>query len=295
VISVTPLSLVTSPWLAGIKFVRSYAYLSYPFYNFTELFKAFFYLNNRDKWSYGRHLLVPEFVWKRLLSKVFQGVIAQSIRTGNRVSRKDNKRIRVHPILPGIDKNIWFPDSRKHRVSEETIFLYTGSPKRIRGFNLILDAFSMLSREKIKLRILARGADQSEVEKIKLRLKQRGLLRHTQVIGGWMSPGQLRQHISNADAVLLPFILVPSELPVTVMEVIACGTPPIVSDIDGLPEAVGDCGMVVPQADAKQLAKAIVKFHKDSRIGEQFRSHCLERYNSMDSWEDTAKKWVKGF
>jgi glycosyltransferase involved in cell wall biosynthesis len=198
-------------------------------------------------------------------------------------------------IPPGIDKTIWFPGDKKKQTSDETIFLYTGSPKRIRGFNQILDAFSMLSREKIKLKILARGADAPEVEKIQLRLKKRGILDHTQLIGGWMSSGQLRQHISNADAVLLPFILVPSELPVTVMEVIACGTPPIVSDIDGLPEAVGDCGMVVPQADTKQLADAIARFHKDRRIREQFRSHCLERYSAMDSWEDTAKKWVKVF
>lgn len=44
----------------------------------------------------------------------------------------------------------------------------------------------------------------------------------------------------------------------TALEALACGIPAIVTDSGGLPEVIGDAGVVVPRADARALADAMV-------------------------------------
>lgn len=295
VISVSPLNLVTSRWFSALDTIKSFAFISYPFYNFSEISKAFFYLNQNDRWSYGRHLLVPQIFWRHKFSKFFIGAFCQSERTGRRINEMKNGKNKIHCILPGVDKAAWYPGKKQQSNSKETVFLYAGSPKRIRGFNLIIDAFSRSSSQKMKLKVLARGAEVKDIAKINDYLQRRKLKGEVEVIGGWMSAEDLRQQIVDADAVLLPFILVPSELPVTVMQAIACGTPVIVSDIDGLPEIAQNCGIVVHQADVDHLAKAINMFHADCLLREKLRLHCLKKYNSMLSWDEVARKWLTIF
>ena len=85
--------------------------------------------------------------------------------------------------------------------------------------------------------------------------------------------------------------MVPSELPVTIMEVISCGTPAVVTDIDGLAEAVGGAGIVIPHADSYSLADAILKIHQNKELFSNLKKACLDRRKKMLSWESVAKKW----
>ena len=75
------------------------------------------------------------------------------------------------------------------------------------------------------------------------------------------------------------------------MEVIACGRPVIVSDINGLPEAGQDCGLVVNQADADDLAAAMASFCTDkTMMMKKFRLDY--RRNRMLSWDKVAEIWL---
>jgi glycosyltransferase involved in cell wall biosynthesis len=74
------------------------------------------------------------------------------------------------------------------------------------------------------------------------------------------------------------------------MEVIACGRPVIVSDIDGLPEAGKNCSLVVEQADVDSLAAAMQRFCEDSPpLMKTFRFN--ERRKDMLSWDSVAQRW----
>jgi len=293
IISVTPFSLFTSQWYPKIKKIKLYAFVSYPLYNITEIKRALPYLTWGEKLSYGRNLLVPARVWGRKFDDLFDGIFCQSERTGKRIKKQVLSKKSVHVIPPGIDKDLWNGIIYlKKKVDERTVFLYTGGIGKIRGLPIILDAFSKICRPDMKLKILVRGAENPEIREIKEKVMRRQISGNVAVTGGWLEKDDLKKEIKKASAVLLPFILVPSELPVTVMEVISCGIPVIVSDIDGLPDAVGNAGIVVKQADVNSLADAMMRIYLKKDSLEQFAANCLRRCENMHSWDAVAKQWL---
>jgi glycosyltransferase involved in cell wall biosynthesis len=225
------------------------------------------------------------------LKRFFIGAFCQSKRTGSRIVRQEDNSLSVFPIPPGIDMDRWFPATEGNTRGSPCSFLYTGSPAAIRGFRLVLDAFQKIVPADARLKILARGGNSETYQRILQQVESRQLQDKVTISVGWTSPADLRQAIWDADAVLLPFVLVPSELPVTVMEVIACGRPVIVSDINGLPEAGKDCGLVVNQADVDGLAAAMASFCTNrDQLMKTFRLGY--RRNRMLSWDKVAERWL---
>jgi len=76
------------------------------------------------------------------------------------------------------------------------------------------------------------------------------------------------------------FVSVPSSdsVPVTLQEAMACGVPPIVSDLPAVKEFVQDGvnGYVIPIRDADTLAKAIIETLESKNMSKKFINHNLE-------------------
>lgn len=78
-------------------------------------------------------------------------------------------------------------------------------------------------------------------------------------------------------------------LPRAVIEAMAYGTPPVVSDVGGMPELVvdGDCGYVVSRGDAESLAEAICKLARNQEgarlMGERARERIRERFHTTQT------------
>jgi glycosyltransferase involved in cell wall biosynthesis len=288
VTTVTPLSLVANSWYASIKNIRKIAFFSYSFYTSSEILKSMKYLSLRDKFEFGRQALIPSSVSLKMLKKNFDCAICQSSRTKKRIENLLNN-FSVYKIDPGIDLNIWKFNDKSH--NNDTKLLYAGSPLKIRGFWNILEAFSSIERNDITLKILARGAKQREMDKIMRYLATNEMCSRVSVVGGWSDSSSLRNEMCTADLLLLPFVIVPSELPVTLMESIASGTPVLVSDIDGLPDAVGNAGVVTPHADIASLRKAILDFHRDRSKRGALQVACMKKREKMKTWKYVGKIW----
>ena len=293
VVSVTPLSLTTTKWYKVLKSYRSYAYLSYPFYTANEIRKAFKYLNFQERISYGRHVLIPSKFWAGSMIRYFNGVICQSKQTGKIINKHTRFQIPVYSISPGIDHQVWNSKIKSVKSNKESVFLYVGRASKIRGFDLMLDALKLIGDKKISIRILARGADRNTVREIENKIQIRKLQNRVDVKGGWMEIDEFKNELQSAIAVIIPFVLVPSELPVSVMEAVACGTPVIVSDIDGLAEAAGTAGIVVPQCDVYALSCAISKLYTDKVLINRLKTGCYAEKRKMLSWNLTYKLWQK--
>ncbi len=292
IVSVTPLSLVSSGWYRCLKNIRSYAFFSYPLYKPREVLAALPYLGKAGLWSYGRHLPLSRGFWQGRLRSCFTGAFCQSHRTAERIGLTASPPFEINIVPPGIDIDKWVSPHPSFTKAADTAFLYMGSPLGIRGFPLVVEAFQKCNFSDAKLAVLARGADAAIIRKIAGKVK-RAFRDRVRIIGGWMTQRELRKQLQTAGVTLLPFVLVPSELPVTVMETIACGTPAIVSNIDGLPEAVGNAGIVVPPADSEALASAMKRVHDDTGLLRDLSAACKERTKRFLSWESVAGKWLR--
>ena len=290
VLPITPLSVVSQGWLGTISDCDVFAYISYPFYTLSEIARAYPWLKGKDKWIYARHLMVPSMLWAKRIRSGFSGVFCQSDSTAERLRMKVGGRTPVHCMLPGIDRDIWFCD-RFHQVGRPYM-LFVGSPYAIRGFDVLLSALQKMRGEPaFRLKILARGADSGVISGIKETARSMSIDHCVDISGGWMDVGEFRRQISNAVAVVLPFVLVPSEIPVSVMEAIACGTPVITTNIDGLPSTIADAGILVAHADPDALSDVIRNLWNDSDLQGDLRSRCQIRAREFPSWDDVSLQW----
>ncbi len=88
--------------------------------------------------------------------------------------------------------------------------------------------------------------------------------------------------MSGCDAVLIPSIVDESGLgregfPLTALEAMAVGTPVVGYDHGGLPELVGDCGVLVPPGDRAGLRDAILEVVGDEGLRSRLASCGPER------------------
>jgi glycosyltransferase involved in cell wall biosynthesis len=287
----TPLNIVTASWLDGMT-CRCIGYASYPFYNTYELARAVRCLAWSEVRQYLRHLLVPRSLWLRYMHRRLHTLVAQSATSGKRLENLLEGKPPTRCIPPGIDLSDWPCSSGERRAGRSVVkLLYLGAASRIRGFDLALRAIVLADDHRIHLKVLARGADPSVVAGIRADVHRYGLDGRVEVEGDLVDRQRLVSEIQEADAVLQPFILVPSELPVTAMEVIACGTPVIGSAIDGLPSTIGPAGTIIKQGSADALAKAIKCLANDASVLVQWREGCRQQRSAMYGWDAVTDQW----
>ena len=88
------------------------------------------------------------------------------------------------------------------------------------------------------------------------RQEQHGLQGHIEITG-WASGAEVRQHIEESRALVLPSFA--EGLPVVIMEALALGRPALTTYIAGIPELVEPeaCGWLVPAGSVDALVEAM--------------------------------------
>jgi glycosyltransferase involved in cell wall biosynthesis len=171
--------------------------------------------------------------------------------------------------------------------------LYLGAASELRGFFQFLDAAVLLAREHpdAVFRALLRGATDRQMDEIVRGSIPASLRERFTFLGGWLEPRSLRAEISKAHAVVLPFVLVPAELPLSVMEALACGTPVITTNLAGLPNVVGSCGLVVEPGDTRGLFSAMRVLQEDKRTLSAIERRCRTYSEAPRGWLDAVVEW----
>ncbi len=119
---------------------------------------------------------------------------------------------------------------------------------------LFPDAVEPLSDEfpNLKIVLIGDGETRQEVER---KIAAKGLQRHFELLG-WCSNEEVRAHLADARAMLLPSFA--EGLPVSIMEAFALGKPVISTYIAGIPELVdSSCGWIIPAGDVAALTSAL--------------------------------------
>ncbi|PQJ35064.1 hypothetical protein BSZ35_11080 [Salinibacter sp. 10B] len=124
-------------------------------------------------------------------------------------------------------------------VSEKRadLAIYVLSRLRKRGFD-------------ITLTICGDGPERDALEQ---RVEEGGV-RDAVKFTGWTEPADLAEYYRTSELLLVPSSS--ETFGVAALEAIASGCPVVASETGGLPEAVGDCGLVVPPDDPEALTDA---------------------------------------
>jgi glycosyltransferase involved in cell wall biosynthesis len=159
---------------------------------------------------------------------------------------------------PGVDFKVFCPGDRKvarrELQLEDEDFVGCCARRLVprMGIDVLLDAWQAAFGRSHNARLLIAG-DGEQYEHLQQEIGERGLA-HSVSLLGRVSDEVLLQMYRAADVNVVPTIAVEG-FGLIVLEAAACGTPSVVTDAGGLPEAVAGLGdLVVPASDVGALA-----------------------------------------
>lgn len=140
-----------------------------------------------------------------------------------------------------------------------------------KGWRVLVEAFGLLPEE-YKLAVAGDGPDREAL---------RDALPDRVYDVGLMPKDELWSFHAALDALAVPSLTTPrwkEQLGQTVLDGLAMGIPVVASASGGLPDALGDAGILVPERDAGALAEAIRRLRDDPALRERLAETCRERF-----------------
>lgn len=194
---------------------------------------------------------------------------------------------KLRVIYNGIDTDIFSPSPKVERLKNRLLAIRSGNTP-VKGLTYLLEALSLLQkRHNLELTVVGKGADDSTIQKLVADL---GIKDKVKFIGE-VDTSELVHQYRLASIVVVPSTYEGFGLPAA--EAMACGAPVVATTAGGLPEVVGDAGILVPPADVKALVEAISALMDDpdkrKRLSEIGRQRILQEFN----WRNTAKRTVE--
>jgi glycosyltransferase involved in cell wall biosynthesis len=210
----------------------------------------------------------------------------------------------IQVIPPGVDER-WSEFDRQKIAAvrsswgfdkEALVLLYYGSLSELRGLSTLLQALvrARHTLSNLKLVILSRRRPNEWVREDRAlnRLLQNHCLQpHVKVISGFLEPDALVSNVADADIITLPFELLPSDAPLSILEVLALGKPIVTTRVACLPELVSSGeGYLAEPGDPNSLSEAIERAAARHLVGPGKILSYPER-NVARSWQEMGMEW----
>jgi glycosyltransferase involved in cell wall biosynthesis len=184
---------------------------------------------------------------------------------------------------------------------EDYLVTYFGSPAPVRGVFTLVEAASRVAAERSRLRLLIlsrRWGDewQAQSKRLAAALAQPPLRDRSHFVDGYLSAHQLVNWVAASDAVCLPFELVPSDVPLSVLEAMALGQLVVTTPVACIPELVGrDRGCLVPAGSVQALAGRIRALLDGAEPVDRFRENGRAYVESQRKRSDMGDALMRVF
>ncbi|MDS0280787.1 glycosyltransferase family 4 protein [Haloarcula onubensis] len=175
----------------------------------------------------------------------------------------------------------------------DPIVLYFTSPLTLRGTDTLVKAFAkVVASTDATLVVLARqdGGGLSEEEQYLTELaSDLGVRDSFVLLPKNLTPEGVKAHLRASDVVALPYKIVISGIPISILETMAVGRPVVTTRTDGLPELVGDRSQIVEPNDVDSLAATLEARLADAdEVGRRNR----ERISDHPTWDEARDDFV---
>jgi len=194
------------------------------------------------------------------------------------------KRDNITLIPVGVNMND-FKHVPTRIPKKNKVLLFMGRFDRIKGVDLLIKAFSLLSDTEIVLCLA--GIDYGCESEIRDMVIDIGLDSRVKYLGQ-LSQDEKLEVLTQADLFMMPSRY--EMWGIAFMEALACGTPIIMTDTCEASKMLpAECGMVVPFND-RSLADAIQQAFK-ARLPDTYRDY-RHKWVSQYSWDKIAKRTI---
>jgi glycosyltransferase involved in cell wall biosynthesis len=195
----------------------------------------------------------------------------------------DPARVRVVPL--GVDAGFGPPSVPR---TPGRIVAMASADAPMKGIATLLEAYAKLrtEREQLELLLVSKPRPGGATERIIDRL---AIADHVRFVHG-LGDAQLVEVMGSAEVACVPSLYEGFSLPTA--ELMACGTPLVVSDAGGIPEVVGPdglCADLVPPGEVDALAGALARLLDDPERRERYGAAGRARVADLFSWRAAAE------
>jgi glycosyltransferase involved in cell wall biosynthesis len=242
--------------------------------------------------------LAPRRLLRRfeLKNNQIHSLVVQTQTTGQQLRQERLWSKPITVIKPGVDE-VWRQpverDETRARLGyghTDKVVVYFGSPAPLRGLHTLIQGFEMAYRADAALKLLIlsrRRVDEllNEETGLKRLLSRPQVSDAVQIVSGYLEQEQMVKYVVAGDIVALPFELVPSDAPLSVLEAQALGKPVVTTRVACLPElAAGGVNCLAQPADPVSLAVALTQAKALAGVQN------LSGLNSR-SWPQMGEEW----
>jgi len=188
---------------------------------------------------------------------------------------------KIQVVHCGVDEE--FLTQAATPVPETQQLVCVGRLSEQKGHLLLLEAIAPLAAAGIPFKLVLVGDGELRPQ-VEAAIAQYGLQSCVEMTG-WASSAEVRQHIVNSRALVLPSFA--EGLPVVLMEALALARPVVSTYVAGIPELVepGRSGWLVPPGSVEELTAALREVLQAdpktlSAMGEQGRSRVVQQHNA---------------
>lgn len=244
--------------------------------------------------------------WGKIMASCCERFVVLSEENRNKMIKMGIDERRIHLVTAGCDPFAQqfkstdiesLSNGIKINSGRKKVVLYMGWPTKVRGIDLLLNAFALTARqsEMLHLKILARGDGTKDHKRLHRLVDKHPLRDKITIIRGFLSKEDVLQHIAGCDFGVLPFIQVPADRPLSFLEFFAAGKPVVSTDASGIPELIGtNRGIISNRNSPKSLAAALTKMANS--LDKEFLLYhqaCKSYIRNYPDWDESTFQLAK--
>jgi glycosyltransferase involved in cell wall biosynthesis len=224
---------------------------------------------------------------QKRVSRTLSHIITVSQTAKDDIARDFNISSGRFRIVPnGINTDLFYPIPEIPREKNRLI-VTNSADMPLKGLYYLLRAVSQVDQtHPIKLTIVGTPQKNGYTQKLIHNLGIGNLITFT----GRITNAQFVREYARATAAVVPSVYEGFGLPVG--EAMACAVPVISTTGGALPEVVGDAGILVPPADHRALAKAILTILDQPQLAQTLGQTGYKRVQQHFTWRKAAEKTV---
>jgi spore coat protein SA len=174
------------------------------------------------------------------------------------------------------------------------VILFVGRIVEQKGLHVLLEAMPLVLKHfpTVTLRIaggIRFGSNEVDPYLASLHAQAASLGAQVQFLGP-VSHSQIGRHFETADIFACPSVW-NDPFPLVILEAMGAGVPVVAFAKGGIPEAIGDAGILLPETSPAELAAALLRFLNDHELRRELAGKARERVAKHFTWDVIAGQW----
>ena len=162
--------------------------------------------------------------------------------------------------------------------------LFVGNLVERKGVIYLLRAFREIKKEVPEAELVIAGKKNEKSPYVKELVKNStdGV-----TFTGTVTEEELVRHYQKANILVHPALY--EAFGMTLLEAMSCGTPVIATDVGGIPEVLGNSGILIRPRNTQDIEKAVLSLFDNRKKYDTFIKRGRERVEKLFSWDAVAK------